>query len=294
MRTLSPVLVALVTLTACGTAEQTPAVQDDTPQLQDARTGDAELDLVDRSLALQDALAADLAPVGPAFDAGAMPDGFYMAVSGEELAGTDAAPPPSWGYDNYLAGVAGVLAADAVAIAAIAPPATAIAIAADGLVVPIAPNVWQATNTIDVEGEAVTADFTVAWVGTGYLAEMRISNDSMSGERWFAGYVSADGDLGWWDFYDQGQMVGVVEWIDTADAGQFGIAVTGGDAAGSLITYVDGYDLDAIYAFDGKRGEDAWVVVAPNRAGEVRLPDFNGGVPACWDADLLNTECAAP
>ncbi len=289
MRTVTTTVLLPLLLTGLFACEEAP--QDAAPRLDAITEGDLDVDLVDRAQVLENAGDYDMVEVGLPMDLVNAPAGFTLAIDGGEL-GTDA-PPPDWGYENWLAGATAVVWADAVAGAIIAPPAIAIGIAVDGEVTQIAPNVWQATNAVPLEGETITTIFTVAWVGTGWLAEMKLADTRGNAGVWFNGFLSYDGNLGWWDFYQNGDLAGVVEWIDGGEEGaQFGIARTNGADAGSLLTYIMSPDLNAIYAYDAGNGQDSWVTVTPaDNAGEVRLPDYNAGNPACWDTNFRNVEC---
>lgn len=295
---LTPVLLTLLALgLACGSgSEPLP------PTLDGVSTeADAALELVDRAAALEGALDADLAPVGLAPDLSSPPDGFALAFDAEEVGALDAEvpagpPPPAVTYGNVRQGIALAALADAATASIVGPPAAAIAITLQGQVTQHAQNVWVATNTVSDGNRSVTGRWAVAWVGVGWLAEMRISTSdgALQDQRWFSGFLSADHHLGWWDFYDgAGALVGVVEWVtDGEGSGEFGIAALSGDAAGDSLRYWLSPEEALIAYVDASLGEEAYVYVGPDRAGELMAPNYNDGQAACWDGEAAEAPFA--
>ena len=263
-----------------------------TPDLGTAKAGDAEEDVVDRATALEGALPPDQAPDGEALDMSAQMAGFALTIDSKSEVGSlqDEAPPErSATYQNVWHGVAMAAIADAATLLVVAPPAAAIDIVGHGVVGPIGKNLWGATNTVtDSSGRSVTGLFVVAWVGVGWVCEMRLwtSDGEYDNTRWFDGFVSADRHLGWWDLYDvSGTNVGVVEWADDGlGNAEFGIAATSGDSAGNLLTYTFADTGDAYVAYHDHTGSDYWVSVNADKSGSEQAPDFNGGAEACWAA----------
>lgn len=289
MRTLTASVFALSgLLAAC-------AVDDPAPTLSDVSSQADELvGIVDRTAALEGALDHDLAPIGDPIALDSAPGGFYMEFDGREISNADDGTAGNTAeYSNFVAGSLAVIAADVVTAATVIPPALAIGVTAQGTITQLEPNVWQAENTVNLGGTDVTGTFTVAWVGVGWLAEMRITGGEYDHELWFNGFLAYGGGLGWWDFYSNGQVAGVVEWIgDGQGNAQFGIGVVAGQYAGNYMSYTFTDDGTArVDAHDEGRAEDAWVQVNPDQTGEVRLPDYNGGAVACWDASFMNAAC---
>ncbi|MBW2257983.1 MAG: hypothetical protein JRI25_25740 [Deltaproteobacteria bacterium] len=236
-----------------------------------------------------------MAEEGDALDLDRAPEGFHLDFDGGEIVEADGGTAGSGTlYVNFHHAALATAAADLVTAAVVLPPAWAIGVTANGTVTQEKPNVWKAENTIQLGGQEVTGHFTVAWVGIGWLAEMRVSSDDLDHALWFNGFLAYGGGLGWWDFYDDGQLVGVVEWIaDGQGNAQFGMAALAGDAAGSVLSYAfTAADTARVDFHDGVTGEDSWVALAADRSGEVRLPNYNQGEAACWDVAFLNTECA--
>lgn len=286
-------LLPLAFSLACGTGTSAPAI----PVLADLNPdASGVLGLVDRSAELTDAEDYDLAEAGRDFDLAGAGDGFQMVFGGEQIVQTGEGaevPPPS--FSNFQTAWGATLASEAFTLAVVGPPRIAIGVAAAGQITQIEANVWHATNTVDIAGRPVTADLTVAWVGVGWLAEMRITDpaSNLNQAVWFNGFLSVNAAVGWWDIYDANHnLAGVVEWIaDGQGSGQFGIAAVNGAHAGSTLSYLFVDDTARIDLHDASIGEDSWVFLAADHSGEVRLPDHLGGAPGCWDVDLLDTAC---
>ncbi len=288
--TLTPVVVTLAVLAACMPAEQDvhfPLLSDVSLRADDA------VEIVDRAAALHGALDADQAPRGGRLDVASAPDVFKGQVDAGGLDEIQA------GRSNPFAHAAAASAAVAWSQAAtariIGPPAIGIGVVSQGRITQLAPNVWQAVETVPVGAAQVTGTFTVAWVGVGWLAEMRLksTDGAYNDDVWFTGYLSENGAVGWWDLYEGGAVVGVVEWVaDGQGNAQLGLAALAGPHAGSALSWFfhdSGYAR--VDALDGATGEPAWVARDADGSGEVRLVDLNSGEPACWDADLFNTPC---
>jgi hypothetical protein len=258
--------------------------------------GDAALDLVDRTSAL--AAAADNTP-GASPELAAAPDAFFFQIDGEAAASELSAATELRSFPTYVnvvtAGVA-VVAADVAAAVVVAPPAAAIAFASDGVLVEVTPWLWTATNTaVAPNGASATVVLAVAFVGTGWLAEMRVtSSDGVyTNALWFNGYLAADGSLGWWDLYDGDAVAGVVEWIVLPDgSAEAGIASLSGDNAGDVLAYLAGADGEAaVVYYDASLPFTSYVRVHADQSGEVALAGWNDDLPGCWDPTYADAPC---
>ncbi len=276
------------------------------PALEDLGSSDDALGQVDRTAALEGALAPDLASIGAPFDFATAPQGFRLAVDSagaetidDDVDGGDTANEapagPSYTYNNVVHGAAMVLVADAATSYVVGVPAAAIAVTMDGESEEIAPNVWAATNTVVYGGGSVTGLFVVAWVEVGWIAQLRLwtSDGRLNNTLWLDGFVSADRQFGWWDMYDEaGSAVGALEWLgDGAGNGEFGIAAFQGDSAGDVLGY-SFLDGDAAVGFhDQSLGYDYWVNVHPDNSGSLQDPQYAGGVESCWDTEKMDAAC---
>lgn len=303
-RSLAPLtLISFGLALACGGGEST-APEYRTPLLSElAPDADGLLDVVDRSSTLAGAKEAADATPGPALDLATLPAGFGMDADSRGLDTTEGyttgayldAPAGPGTFNNLVHAAAMVAIADATTATIVGVPAAAIDIAIHGQVTQIDDNVWAATNSVSDGTTTVTGLFVVAWVEVGWLAEMRLwsSDGRYDNTRWFTGFVSWDGALGWWDVYDaQGTLAGVIEWLAAANGdGELGIAATSGESAGDMLGYLFLDDTAWVGLHDASAAEDYWVEVAADHSGESRAPDYNGGAPACWDANGYDAPC---
>ncbi len=288
---LAVVTASTAALLACEPVEQ---VADPVPSLGDVVLDADEVGLVDRQAALAGASEPGLADEGLAIDLQEAGDGFLFAFSGQGMvdAPNDTARDADPTYQNVWAGVAAVAFAETIRIGVTAPPRVAMAVAVQGTVEQVEFNVWRAENTIELPAGDLTTHFTVAWVGVGWLAEMRVTDADRDHALWFTGFVSNDLTVGWWDIYDNGVVAGVVEWdIVGPEQTRFDIAATAGPHAGAWLSYQFLGDHARIDAFDAATQEDAWVMVRDDESGEVRLPDFKQGEVSCWDAGHADAIC---
>ncbi|MCA9572688.1 MAG: hypothetical protein KC656_32840 [Myxococcales bacterium] len=273
----------ITALLACQPKEEEPAVEG--PRIADLSTQN-ETTLIDRQAALEGAVDFDQAAEGQAIDF--TDAGYMMEIDGSAITDNDA----NRTYNNWTAAVVATAAADLVAAAVIAPPAAGIHLVAQGQITQLAPNVWQANNTVDIGGQQVSGVLTVAWVGVGWVSEMRYSNDTVTDKLWFNGFLSYENAVGWWDLYDENdQHAGVVEWISDGTNGEFGIAALAGENAGDSLVYTVVDDHHRIDYHDDSAGEDAWVDLQPDLSGSVRLPGFAGGAISCWDTTFNDVAC---
>ncbi len=271
-------------------------------------TADDAVDLLERDSLLADAVedSAGTAPVlagaGSGFffdiDGQAMKAGLEQSGETDDVEADDEAPPPADSFLNVVAAARGVLWADVATALVLAPPAAAIAFAANGELTEHQPWLWSATNTVTgPEGGSVTADLNVAWVGVGWLAEMRLtsSDGKYDDTLWFNGFLGVESAVGWWDIYADGQVVGVVEWIADGQGNyQAGIAPLAGDAAGDLLLWLGtAEDEHAVSYYDASADYLNYAWVMPDDTGEVALINYNGGEPACWDENWADTDCEA-
>lgn len=286
-------VLALTTLTLLLGCEPTDE-PGTTPALEAPRVADLSLapqtHLVDREAALTGAVDFELAEEGEALDLTGANSGFRMDLNGSAITRHNEGLPRM--YTNYTAGVVGVLASDLVTAAIVAPPAAGLALAADGVITPLAPNVWQAVNTVPLGGQNVTARLTVAWVGIGWVSEMRYSNDTVQDKLWFNGFLANGNGVGWWDLYDDaGTHAGVVEWVSDGTDGEFGIVALSGENAGDALIYTSLAGHHRIDHHDASTGQDQWVDLQPDLSGSVRLTTYAGGAASCWDTTFLDTSC---
>lgn len=264
-----------------------PAV--DAPRLADLSM-QSQTNLVDRDATLAAAVDFDAAEDGEVIDLAAN-SGFRMDMDGSAITSHNEGLPRM--YTNYTAAVVGVVAADLTTVSVVAAPALAIGIAADGEITQLAPNVWQAVNTVPIAGQDVTAELTVAWVGIGWVSEMRYSNATVQDKLWFNGFLAHGNGVGWWDLYDDSDThAGVVEWISNGTDGEFGIVALAGEHAGDSLIYTSLAGHHRIDHHDASTGADQFIDLQPDLSGSVKLTNYAGAAVSCWDTDFLDTACA--
>ncbi len=122
----------------------------------------------------------------------------------------------------------------------------------------------------------------------------------LDNEVWFTGTTRDDGDFGQWRFYDPtlpgDPAVADLEW-GTSLAGKY-LAFTClyGEDDGDTLAYRRNGPLASIEFTDASAGDQLWFIRWDETAGSGSLlvPDYNGGEPACWDANQDNTTCEIP
>lgn len=280
-------------LAACEGPPHTPTLDEVSAEADSAVT------LVDRSSVLGGAVEGE---AGEEPDLTSPHSGFRMDVNADgleaSLGGSNSrdAQQDAETYANVATGLLALATADAITVAVLAPPAAAIHVVLAGDIEQINDHLWSATNTIyGPSGSSITGEFNVAWVGVGWLAEMRLSSsDGLYDDTlWFNGFLSIEGAIGWWDIYEDGvDVAGVVEWVaDGAGHAEFGIAALAGDVAGDVLYYLLWEDHGYVAYYDESTAFESHVEVTPDYSGDVLLLDYNGSMPACWDTAFADVEC---
>lgn len=292
-------LLALLTCTALHLGSCLTEDEPHTPTLAEVSAeADAAVDLVDRDGELDGAVEGQ---AGEEPDLADPHSGFRMDVSANGIEAVYMAEGP-WNtstletYEHVVMGLFALDAADAVTIAVLGPPAAAIAIVLAGQVTQINDHLWSAANQIQgPSGYTISGEFNVAWVGVGWLAEMRLtSSDGVYDDTlWFNGFISVAGAVGWWDIYVDGtDVAGVVEWIDGDDGhAEFGIAALEGDAAGDLLYYLLWESHGYVGYYDASEAFESHVQTETDFSGEVLLFGYNNDQPACWDWSFADVAC---
>jgi len=296
---MTRILLALLTSITLGLGSCEAEDVPHTPTLAEVSAeADAAVDLVDRDAELDGAVEGQ---------AGENPDlddphsGFRMDVDANGIEAVYMADGP-WNtstletYANVVTALIALDAADAVTLAVLGPPAAAIAIVLAGDVQQINDHLWSATNHITgPTGHTIAGEFNVAWVGVGWLAEMRLSsNDGVYDDTlWFNGFISVAGAVGWWDIYLDGtDVAGVVEWVDHGDGhSEFGIAALMGDAAGDVLVYQLWESHGYVGYYDASEAFESHVQTETDFSGEVLLLGYNNEQPGCWDWSFADCVC---
>lgn len=118
---------------------------------------------------------------------------------------------------------------------------------------------------------------------------------------WFTGESRLTNDVGHWVFNTTGASgpvpVARIDW-DATTAGQelltFRNVQSGSADFGDQLTYRTNGDIAAILFHDASEAEDADITWNERTGtGSLLVPDYNGGLRACWDEHQQNTVCAA-
>ena len=259
---------------------------------------DPILDLVDRSMALDGAVENER---GTEPDLANAPAAFHFQIDGSELSDTFEASGKMGvraGAPTYRAIVdatVAVVAADVVSLAVVGPPALAVEFASNGELTEQEPWLWSATNTTEgVFGNQTTFDLDVVWVGVGWLAEMRYSDNTHDDELWFNGFLSVESAVGWWDIYDNDEIVGIVEWTALGNNDfQSAIAAVGAhENAGDVLLYGSNQDDEyTVRYYDASEDFESYVELEADQSGEVALLGVNMNQPQCWNTEWADVDC---
>jgi hypothetical protein len=199
-------------------------------------------------------------------------------------------------HDNFLNAYLRVVILDALADLTLAGPVGAFALALHA--VPEAQDdgawIWRYTwedyrFPINLALRGLPAGDHVDW-------EMRVgAGDAPAEALWFRGATNGDGSEGRWTFYD----------LDDAAAPVTGEIAWGRALAGRYLEFVsheDGSDGDALRFTDADPsfrvdftpgdGSRAWFIQwQADGTGSLQVPDYNGGLEACWDRWQENVDC---
>lgn len=113
---------------------------------------------------------------------------------------------------------------------------------------------------------------------------------------WFDGTTRNDGADGQWTFYDLDQpaapAAAELEWHHATSAHELTLRALLGDDAGDALTFsVQGPESRIDYT-DASTSA-AWYLRwnAIDGTGSLRVPEYNGGLEACWDAQQYDVDC---
>jgi hypothetical protein len=276
--------------------------------------GDAALDIVDRAEVLDGATEG---VGGSVLDITTMGPGFWMNVSSgslqsilrdnapegtEETEETDApAGPGAATYEHMENALEALLTADRAVYSLLGEPASALWTVSLSPLEEIEPYLWSVEASVTAP-DLQTAElrFNVAWVGVGWLADLRLttSDGRYDDTLWCNGFVSEDGQTGWWDLYDDDDITAATEWLVEEGVLELGVAPLTWGAANGLS--VDGDTLDfelseaggTVAYTDNETGFVSSVTVNPDHSGQALIDDYNDELPACWDENLADAVCA--
>ena len=137
-------------------------------------------------------------------------------------------------------------------------------------------------------------------MGDQVLWQMRVTvhdgHHDLNQALWFDGTTRNDGADGVWTFYDLDQptapAAAELEWHHADASHELTLrAMLGDDAGDELAFSVVGDEHRIDYADAATAG--AWFLRwdAADGTGSLRVPEYNGGLEACWDAQQYDIDC---
>jgi hypothetical protein len=136
--------------------------------------------------------------------------------------------------------------------------------------------------------------------GDNVLWELRVSASStdpaIENELWFSGETRNEGQFGTWTFYDftlEGDpAVSTIEWGEGLDGNYLIITALYGEDAGDVLTFTHAAPECSIDFLDADT-EQSWYIRwnEETGTGSLMVPDYNEGLPACWDENQDDTPC---
>lgn len=182
----------------------------------------------------------------------------------------------------------------------ITPPVAAFAIALHSTPVYQTDGSWIWNYTFENEG----AEYIITLRGEdlGDSAAWRLSVTAPTldifNEIWFQGTTGNGGRQGFWTFYDILQAtppaVATLAWSRdaVADTASLELVSLSGTTAGQSLTFGRDGDWHRI-DFVEVDSPDIWFIRwnAATGVGSLMVPDYNGGLEACWDENRFDTVC---
>lgn len=291
--TLTLALLAL----GCTEPEETPPHM---PRFADINFAvDGYIDLLDRVTVLDQAQEESLG--GEPIDLALASDVFMLDLTSVEIqALDDALDTTEDDYSSIAAGTTAAMSVDLNLAGRLGPMGNALETMETAAINDYAEWHWSGTKSVtNDEGVTVTAQFNMAWVGTGWLVEMLQTTDDgqYDGTLWFNGYYQADGQLGWWDFYRTGGVLVTMEWLGDRGDGLVELYWPTGDDEDDQMWYEWGTDgsLLAMWSDSQPPPNEPDITMAQVNAdgsGQAVVPGYNNSTTVCWDSAMENTACA--
>lgn len=207
------------------------------------------------------------------------------------------------GGANFLAAAFSVTVANAVTTLVMAVPvATFAAAASQDPVFEDGAFHWRYTTVVN--GQSFAANLSAQGSGSNSLWEMRISasgtNPPLDDFLYYSGSAALNGESGTWHVFDAAQPTANrellrIDWTH-ANATNWSVSfnnVTAGTPDnGDRLTYDVNADARSVTFLDASAATTTTVEWnAATHTGSIRAPNFNGGIKACWDAQLQNIGC---
>jgi hypothetical protein len=116
---------------------------------------------------------------------------------------------------------------------------------------------------------------------------------------WFSGESATDNTGGFWQFYQpvdatNGSETLRIDWSKSGiHEGTFKLTVNGASLpnVGDTLAFTKGMGMSSIEYFAASANVTSSIVWHADGTGSITVPDYNGGVMACWDMHQVNVVC---
>lgn len=115
---------------------------------------------------------------------------------------------------------------------------------------------------------------------------------------WFRGESKRDDTGGYWQFFDpidttHGVPSARIDWVNGMREDTLTLTVNGVgyENEGDILTFSDSKQTGSIEYFDASEDLTSSIVWHSDGTGSLTVPDYNGGVKACWDNEQRNIAC---
>lgn len=115
---------------------------------------------------------------------------------------------------------------------------------------------------------------------------------------WFAGETNNDDTGGYWQFFDPiDQTNGVqsvrIDFAKGAHENRLTLTVNGSghENEGDVLTFTESRATGSIEYYDAGQSLTSSIIWHAGGTGSLTVPDYNGGVMACWDSEQRNVIC---
>jgi hypothetical protein len=114
-------------------------------------------------------------------------------------------------------------------------------------------------------------------------------------DLWFSGTTNGDGSEGHWTFYDlddpKHPVSGEIAWGESGSSNYLEFVSREPGEDGNTLRFTDD---DPHFRIDYLPGDDStpsFIRWEANGSGSLMVPDYNGGLEACWDTYLQDVDC---
>ena len=199
-------------------------------------------------------------------------------------------------YDNFLNAYLRTVLLQAMAHLVLAPPVTAFSAAIHTVPVVQEDGSWLWSYTwqshdgpVNILLRGMPADEVVQW-------DLSLAFEGSDVEYpWFSGTTNGDGQEGHWIFRDldtEGFPVsGEISWGQNETGEYLEFVCLEPEDNGNTLRFTDNHPDYRIDFFPGDAEAPSFIRWNANGSGSLMVPDYNGGLEACWDTDLVDSIC---